>query len=69
MVLAPGFLEGVAQTSGLALGGDGTGRRRLTEDMVSELLLRWHIARRKLGDPECPVIDALIGEARRESMH
>ena len=69
VVLAPGFLEAVAQASGLALGDDGTGRPRLTEDMVSELLLRWYIARRKLGEPECPVMDALIGEARRASMH
>jgi len=69
VVLAPGFLEIVAQASGLALGDDGTGRPRLSEDMVSELLLQWYIARREIGEPECPVVETLIREARRESMH
>lgn len=69
VVLAPGFLEAVAEASGLALGADGTGQPRLTEDMVSELLLQWYIARREIGEPECPVMETLIREALRESMH
>jgi len=69
VLLAPGFLEAVAEASDLALDDEGTGRPRLTEDMVSEILIHWYVVRREAGEPACPVMDALIGEAWRASLH
>jgi hypothetical protein len=69
VLLAPGFFEAVAEASDLALGDEDTGGPRLTEDMVSEILIHWYVVRREAGEPACPVMDALIGEAWRESLH
>jgi hypothetical protein len=69
LILRAGFLEVVADSSGLALFDDGSGRTVLTEDMVSALLIGWYRARLAEGLPPCPIMDGLIAEARRESLN
>jgi hypothetical protein len=69
VLLAPGFLEAVAEAADLALDDEDIGRPRLTEDMVSAILIHWYVVRREAGEPACPVMDALIGEAWRASLH
>lgn len=61
--LLPGFLEAVADASGLSLSWYGNKTLPvLTTEMVSELLVRWYIERRKSGFPSCPIMEGLIKE-------
>jgi hypothetical protein len=69
LVLRAGFLEAVADASGLALWDDGSGRPVLIGDMISALLIEWYRARVENGAPRCPIMDGLITEATRESLH
>jgi hypothetical protein len=69
LVLRAGFLEAVADASGLALWDDGSGRPILTGEMISALLIEWYRARVADGAPRCPIMDGLIAEATRESLH
>ena len=69
IILRAGFPEAVADASGLALGDDGSGRPILTGEMISALLIEWYGARVENGAPRCPIMDTLIAEATRESLH
>jgi hypothetical protein len=69
LLLREGFLEAVADASGLALSHDGSARPVLTEEMVSALLVQWYRARLTAGLAPCPIMDALIEEAMREALH
>jgi hypothetical protein len=67
LILAKGFLEAVADASGLSLPWHGDqSKPRLTNDMVSDLLIRWYNERLALGEPRCPIMDELIKEALLE---
>jgi hypothetical protein len=69
LILRAGFLEAVADASDLALSDDGSGRPILTGDIISALLVEWYRARVEHGAPRCPIMETLIAEATRESLH
>ncbi|SDX19126.1 hypothetical protein [Thiocapsa roseopersicina] len=69
LILRPGFLIEAAEASGCTLYEDGSNRPLFTEDMIAALLLEWYRERRQMGAPACPIMEAVIQEARKESMH
>ena len=69
LILRPGFLIEAAEASGCTLYDDGTNRPLFTEDMIATLLLEWYRERLKMGAPDCPTMEAVIQEARKEFLH
>lgn len=55
ILLREGFIEAVEDASHLARGA-------LTEDAVSDLLVRWYFLRRRAGFPPCAITEELIIE-------
>ncbi len=69
LILRPGFVTAVAEVSGCTLYDDGTKRPLFTADMVGTLLLEWYRERRQMGAPACPIMEAVIQEAMKETLH
>jgi 2-C-methyl-D-erythritol 4-phosphate cytidylyltransferase len=69
LILRLGFVTAAAEASGCTLYHDGTNRPLFTEDMIATLLLEWYRERRQMGAPACPTMEAVIQEARKESLH
>jgi hypothetical protein len=69
LILRPGFVTAAAEASGCTLYDDGSNRPLFTEDMIATLLLEWYRERREMGAPACPTMEAVIQEARKESLH
>ncbi|SDX54609.1 hypothetical protein [Thiocapsa roseopersicina] len=67
--LRPGFVAEVAEASGCTVYDDGSNRPLFTTDMIGALLLEWYRERRVMGAPSCPTMEAVIQEARKESLH
>lgn len=66
--LRPGFLEAVADASGLGLSWHHPERPALTEEMLAAMLDAWYRARREAGYPACPYYEAMMDEAVEEML-
>lgn len=64
--LSPGFLESVADASGLGLDWHHPERPALTDEMLAGLLDAWYRARREAGFPPCPYYEAMTDEVIEE---
>ncbi|RKT37898.1 hypothetical protein [Thiocapsa rosea] len=69
LILRPGFVTAAAEASGCTLYDDGSNRPLFTTDMLGTLLIEWYRERLKIGAPACPTMEAVIQNARKESMH
>lgn len=64
--LRPGFLEAVADASGLGLDWHHPERPALTDDMLAALLDEWYRARLSAGYTPCPIYQAMTDEVIEE---